>query len=288
MEIYKQWSRIVRGGLLFALTLLLQSGCGGASPAAIQFGATPSVIEYGNSSTLSWQVTAAAGRSVQGVSIEPGIGIVDPSGSMEVSPNQTTDYKLVALVVDGSGNQTQHEKKVTLLVQQGSAWNWQRNDVFKDFNNIQLLSPWAADQHFGLDVTGYTHPPEDGWRLYIKRLTCADYIEGCDNRDLPQYEDRRNFPYFALYNLHTGVMRIFVYINKPNFTGSKQLLVTSSLLQDGSLSDFGLSLQETDFSLPLAEKDEQQNVQVSIVPSFVNKWAVLERTFSYDPSVPPN
>lgn len=284
-SIFRPWTRA--SVALAACAVIGIGGCGGGSPVKIEFGADPSVIEYGQTSSLNWNVTPAGGYTVQGVNIEPAVGIVDATGEQDVSPNQTTDYTLTALVSDSKGNQIQRQSKVTLLVQQGTAWNWQRSDVFRDFNNVQLLSPWAADQHFGVDVTGNTHPPEDGWRLYIKRLTCSDYIEGCDNASLPQYEDRRNFPYFALYNVYTGVMRIFVYINKPNFTGSKQLVVTTSILESGSLSDFGLSLQESDFSLPVDQKDAQQNVQVSVIQSFVNKWAVLERSFSFDPAVPP-
>lgn len=277
---------VARGWIVLASAAFFLTGCK-TEPMSIQFGANPGIIEHGQSSTLTWNVAPANGQTLQGVTIEPAIGTVNPSGNVNVSPNQTTDYILKAFVVDQQGNQQQREKKVTLLVQQGVVWNWQRNDVFRDFNNIQILAPWAEDQHFGVDVTRYTHPPEDGWRLYIKRLTCSDYIEGCDDRDLPQYEDRRNFPYFALYNAYTGVMRIFVYINKPNFTGSKELLVTTSILESGMLSDFGLSLQESDYTLPLEHKDAQQNHQVSVLKSFVNKWAVIERTFSYDPTTPP-
>lgn len=275
---------------LIALLLLGLTGCGGEQlPVDINFGVSPAVINHGEEATLNWKVTAATGYTLQGVTIDPDLGIVSNEGSELVSPPKPTDYILTALAADNDGNQTQVTKKLSLLVEDGNAWDWSRNDVYFDFNEVPILSPWSSDQHFGLDVTQYVHPAEDGWRLFVKRLTCSDYIEGCSQTDLPEYEDRRNFPYFALYNIHSGQLRIFVYINKPNFTGSKQLLVTSSINQNGSISDYGLSLQETDYSQTLESKNQQQNVQISVMKSFVNKWAVLERSFSYDPEkIPTN
>ena len=276
--------------LLSLICLYIQiASCGSEQdPVTITFGVTPGVINYGDEANLNWNISLASNQSLQGVTIDPNIGIVNENGTITVSPNNTTEYTLTALINDSEGSQTQYTKKITLLVEQGTAWDWQRDDVYSDFNNIQILSPWKSDQHFGVDVTGYRHPAADGWRLFVKRLSCDDYIEGCSIADLPDYEDRRNFPYFALYNIHSGQLRIFVYINKPNFTGSKQLVVTSSITDTGFLSDYGLSLQETDFSLPLTEKDQQQNQQVFIMKSFVNKWAVMDRHLSYDPNAIPS
>jgi hypothetical protein len=73
-------------------------------PAAVMeinhFSAGPEVIEPGEASILSWEVTGASN-----VNIEPDIGSVNSSGSLSVSPFQTTTYKLIA---SGKG-----EKKIS-------------------------------------------------------------------------------------------------------------------------------------------------------------------------------
>ncbi len=64
-------------------------------PAAVMeishFSAGPEVIEPGDTSNLSWVVSGASN-----ITIEPGIGTVTSNGSLSVSPNQTTIYKLIA------------------------------------------------------------------------------------------------------------------------------------------------------------------------------------------------
>lgn len=55
------------------------------------FDASPDSIKSGDSAVLNWHVSGASK-----VNIEPGIGIVEPSGTASVSPDQTTTYKLTA------------------------------------------------------------------------------------------------------------------------------------------------------------------------------------------------
>ena len=62
----------------------------GPTPKA-SFTANPMQIVVGNSSTLQWNVTDATE-----VTIEPGIGKVDATGSRQVSPTATTTYTLTA------------------------------------------------------------------------------------------------------------------------------------------------------------------------------------------------
>ncbi|HII01317.1 TPA: hypothetical protein HA351_06580, partial [Methanosarcinaceae archaeon] len=64
------------------------------SPAPIEidsFDSSPELIEVGGNSTLSWGVSGATD-----ITIEPGIGIENPEGTFEVSPTETTTYKLTA------------------------------------------------------------------------------------------------------------------------------------------------------------------------------------------------
>ena len=63
------------------------------------FSADLNYIHVGDNVTLSWEVAGA-----DEVVIEPGIGVVDASGSLEVSPEETTEYILTAT----QGTQTKH------------------------------------------------------------------------------------------------------------------------------------------------------------------------------------
>jgi hypothetical protein len=58
----------------------------------VSFSASPAAIQPGQSTTLSWTITNATGAS-----ISPNVGSVDPhTGSVSVSPAQTTTYTLTA------------------------------------------------------------------------------------------------------------------------------------------------------------------------------------------------
>jgi len=63
-----------------------------SNPIISYFTATPSTIELGEKSTLSWKVD-----NCTEVEIDVGIGKVSPTGSIEVSPIETTTYKLSAV-----------------------------------------------------------------------------------------------------------------------------------------------------------------------------------------------
>jgi RHS repeat-associated protein len=77
-------------------------------PPEVNFSATPAAIKLGEASTLSWTTSYATS-----VGIEPGMGIVEPSGSQTVTPTETTTYTLTA---QGEGGTT--SKSVTVTVYQ--------------------------------------------------------------------------------------------------------------------------------------------------------------------------
>ncbi len=77
-------------------------------PPEVNFSANPSAIKLGKASTLNWTTSYTTS-----VSIEPGIGSVDPSGSQTATPTETTTYTLTA---KGEGGTT--SKSVTVTVYQ--------------------------------------------------------------------------------------------------------------------------------------------------------------------------
>jgi hypothetical protein len=96
----------MRSTVVILLTLLLLvSGCDWISattpqaaflPKILQFDATPSVINQGETSYLVWSVSEA-----DSVSIDNGIGNVALAGQIPVSPNSTTFYTLTAKNLSG-------------------------------------------------------------------------------------------------------------------------------------------------------------------------------------------
>jgi hypothetical protein len=89
-------------GSIIATTTLTVSGVppDAETPVIKYFTATPYVIKKGESATLSWQ--SAGGSSA---SIDKGVGTIDGSGTVRVTPESTTTYMLT--VVNPRGGQFQ-------------------------------------------------------------------------------------------------------------------------------------------------------------------------------------
>jgi phospholipase C len=115
-----------RAQTMMVLCLLLAcSGCGGGGgtsggssnqdphgqptspPAAptVSFSASPTEVDAGQATTLTWKTTNATTVSIQG------IGDVDASGSKAVSPESTTTYSITAT---GPGGSAQASVKITV------------------------------------------------------------------------------------------------------------------------------------------------------------------------------
>jgi OOP family OmpA-OmpF porin len=78
---------------------LVLLGCS-RTPSAptVSFSANPASVKQGQCATLTWSSTNASK-----VSIDPGVGKVDPSGSQQVCPGNTTKYTVTAAGDGGSG-----------------------------------------------------------------------------------------------------------------------------------------------------------------------------------------
>jgi hypothetical protein len=107
MIIKRQLIGLISLLLVFAMTL---PGCaflpGVKPPLIVNFSSAPGIISRGSQSTLIWNVTDATS-----VRIEPGIGNVALSGTMSVTPNETTTYILTAI---GSGGSTINTVTITV------------------------------------------------------------------------------------------------------------------------------------------------------------------------------
>jgi hypothetical protein len=86
---------------------------GASKPTIVRFGASPTHINQGQSSLLSWTTTGA-----QTVTIDNGVGAVPVNGSKSVSPATSTTYTLTATGADGVTTVT---AAVTVTVGGGAA-----------------------------------------------------------------------------------------------------------------------------------------------------------------------
>ena len=83
---------IVAIGALITAIVGLGNFLSTPAPSITGFDANPSIISYGDNTTLKWAVTG----EVTSVTIEPGIGTVALSGSRMITPINTTTYVLTA------------------------------------------------------------------------------------------------------------------------------------------------------------------------------------------------
>jgi len=141
--------------------------------------ANPNAINAGQASTLTWKTTNATDVSLDSV------GKVDPSGSMQVLPSDSTTYRLVA---KGPGGTQEATARVTVNPPQppapasttsnaGDAQLFQQNmkDVFFDYDSYDITSQYTAvlqadarflQQHPGIKFTIEGHCDERGSTEY--------------------------------------------------------------------------------------------------------------------------
>ena len=153
----------------------------------ITLSASPSTIQKGQSSTLTWRATDATS-----VAIDGGIGSVEPSGRRSVSPAAPTTYTAVAT---GPGGSAKSSARVTVTdeprvtppppptISDGEFFGSRVKDVFFDYDKYDLRDDARSTLN------------EDA-RAFSERGGIRFVIEGhCDERGSEKYNlalgDRR-------------------------------------------------------------------------------------------------
>ncbi len=106
-----------------------------APPSAptVYLSASPSSVQQGQCATLTWSTTNSSD-----VSIDPGVGRVDPNGSKQVCPDRTTQYGINA-VGDGGSRTASTTLSVSRIVDRLTL------HVNFDFNKATIRKPDDAD-----------------------------------------------------------------------------------------------------------------------------------------------
>jgi peptidoglycan-associated lipoprotein len=161
-------------------------GPAAASP-TITLSISPSAIEQGQASTLSWNSTDATG-----VTIDNGVGTVEPSGSREIHPSASTTYMARAT---GPGGTSVAEARVTVTapsavtppplpsISDSEFFSANIKDVFFDYDQYSIREDARANL-------------QNAARALKQRPSIRITIEGhCDERGSEKYNlalgDRR-------------------------------------------------------------------------------------------------
>jgi peptidoglycan-associated lipoprotein len=180
-----------------------------AAPPTATFTATPTAIDLGQSVTLNWSTTGATSVTIDG------IGPVNPSGTQNVTPSNSTNFHLTAR---GDGGSTDANVRVTVRVpappDSGTASN------LGDMGTDAAFHAAVQDIFFGydsydLDSTGQTNATQAA--SYLNAHAAIRIIIGgyCDERGSAEYnlalgENRANAAKTALVNAGVSASRIRV------------------------------------------------------------------------------
>ena len=145
---------------------------GHAPPPTVTLSASPSSIDRGQSTTLTWSSTSA-----ESAEITPDIGMVPTSGTRKVSPNVTTTYRIT--VTGADGQTATASVTVTVAVSErealgalyealgGSMWthseNWLTNAPLEEWYGVEVDSQGRV---IGLRMAAWVDT-EDGGREKI-------------------------------------------------------------------------------------------------------------------------
>ena len=146
-----------------------------AAPTA-SLSANPNSVEKGQPTTLSWETTNATDVSIEG------IGVVKPSGSQQVTPTESTTYKLTA---KGSGGSQEATARVT--VTEGAA-----PPVTSSATEEELFAQSVKDVYFDYDsysIRGDQQNVVQGNAQFLGQHPNVRFtIEGhCDERGSTEY-----------------------------------------------------------------------------------------------------
>jgi peptidoglycan-associated lipoprotein len=143
----------------------------------VTISASPESVQAGQSSTLTWQTQNASNVSIDG------LGDVQPSGTRQVTPTQSTTYRLAA---KGDGGSQEATTRVTVTqpppppkpaptISEQEMFNQNIKDVYFDYDKydvraeqqqiVQANASWLK-QHPGVNFTVEGHADERGSTEY--------------------------------------------------------------------------------------------------------------------------
>jgi len=154
----------------------------------LSLSASPSTIERGQSTTLSWSSSNASS-----VSIDGGIGTVEPAGSRTITPAVSTTYRATA---SGAGGNATSEARVTVTEPVAPP----PPVTAKPLTDVEFFATYVKDIYFDYDQYSIREDArstlQSNARVFAERQGMRFTIEGhCDERGSDKYNlalgDRR-------------------------------------------------------------------------------------------------
>lgn len=174
---------------------------------------------------------------------------------------------------------TYPERQLTLRTKADTLeyFNWEVTDYMPTPPSQSIRVPWATgsgglDAFYGLDVL-YDHKSINGWRLMYSsfRSTGAALID----------------PYFVLYNVYRGTLRIYIYMTSITTSFSsyiQDVVYLNGLTSSHILNYLGSYLVDTD-----AVVQNYNSVRAKPLsggsPLANNQWYMVEYELAYDPNL---
>ena len=228
---------------------------GQAPPPTVTLSASPTSIERGQSTTLTWSSTSA-----ESAEIEPDIGAVSTSGTRKVSPNATTTYRITVTGADGQTRTA--SATVTVVISQrdvltalyqstgGPDWfdsgNWGTDRPLGDWHGITVDDDGRVTELTlrGKGLTGPI-PPELGDLTSLTKLNLpANVLTG------PIPPELGNLTRLTKLDLNFNVLTGPIPPELGNLTSLKELKLNFNALTGPIPPELGnlTSLKELDLS----------------------------------------
>ena len=171
-----------------AIRIRDEGGTGGQTPApTVTLSVAPSLINLGESATLTWSSTNA-----KSVEITPDLGTVPAAGSRKVSPRTTTTYRITVRGADGQTRTASVTVRVAVIVVSqrdaltafyqstgGPDWydsgNWGTSRPLRDWHGITVDAHGRVTElHLYRNNLGGPIPPELGSLTSLRELDLGD------------------------------------------------------------------------------------------------------------------
>ena len=188
-------------------------------PPTASLSASPTSIKVGQQTTLTWTTTDATH-----VSIQPGLGDVNVSGSAQVSPRENTSYTISATGVRGTAVSSAATVQVAPIVMVSRiTYSFHTTDNDKDWDTqvgAEILCPGKTvasrfdfnhDKHVDHWDDWSDHGP---WDLPMLQQMTADEISSCKYQLTTNGRDTWNFDARVDLHLSDGTTRANTFAGK--------------------------------------------------------------------------
>jgi hypothetical protein len=197
------------------------------------------------------------------------------------------------------GKKAQGQTALTLQANYTPSWDWRIRSNYIDYDGNSIPMPFDAGHNMGVDLTNSGGcQPSDGWRLLAVRMGPSTYptVPHSTTNGIQPNDTGAGNPYFVLYDIYTGTLRVFIYIGTPHFNNGQVFVLYSEIAQSqqwhtnpipsSEATTAGLLLNSAGaYSIPMSLANTKTNgVREYVVPGLAQSrtWIVKDYNLSFD------